>query len=232
MSKIITIHRLGVQRNVRVEDQDYDQLKLYKWYVTGNGYARSSSGIYMHRLLMNTPQGMDTDHINGDRLDNRRINLRVCTHKQNSANSGKYIVNKSGAIGVYWDIVAKRWIANIHLAGKSVHIGSFSSLDCATAARDSVALAARGEYARLNTGGQKLESFLDPFNLIKTYQTPKLAESGYLGVYSTRNKWRVKYKSAGAAVNIGSFNDPHEAAYVYNQIALQLDGDNARLNIL
>lgn len=81
--------KLTQNKTVKVDDSDYQWLNQYKWYFHVQGYAvRKSKGkaILMHRLIMNTPEGMDTDHINRDKLDNRRENLRVCTHAENMRN--------------------------------------------------------------------------------------------------------------------------------------------------
>jgi hypothetical protein len=81
----------------------------------------------MHRVILNTPDGMKTDHINNDKLDNRRCNLRVCTDAQNMRNRGKQANNTSGYKGVFWSIPAGRWRAQIRLNRKSIHLGLFYS---------------------------------------------------------------------------------------------------------
>lgn len=231
MSRIITILRLGIPYDVLVDDLDYKPLASIRWSISGHGYARTSSGIYMHRLIMDTPQCMATDHINGNRLDNRRSNLRVCTHKQNSMNTGRHKDNKSGAVGVYWNSSTRRWIAVIQLSGKSTYIGSFRSIEDAIVARDKVAVAARGSYARLNNH-EKSKVCDDPMTLIAGYRAKIKPSSGYRGVYPARNKWRVRYDARGIRVNIGPFDDPLDAAYVYDQIVLQIAGDQVNLNVL
>src|SRR5215210_3970379 len=79
-----------------LDDEDYKKLNGQKLCFTnvGKGYAiiqdaNTKQRINLHRFIMNTPTGMDTDHINGDTLDNRRQNLRICTHQQNIANRQK-----------------------------------------------------------------------------------------------------------------------------------------------
>ena len=80
-----------------VDDEDYDDLNKFKWYPWKNNQGRHIHYVYrcggrknsitMHQQLMNTPVGMHTDHINGNGLDNRRMNLRVVSPKENSRNS-------------------------------------------------------------------------------------------------------------------------------------------------
>ena len=70
----------------KVDVSDFDYLSQWKWKLHKNGYAYRNSrhgNIYMHRLILNPPNGLETDHINLDRLDNRRENLRAVTHAEN-----------------------------------------------------------------------------------------------------------------------------------------------------
>lgn len=105
--------------------------------------------VLMHRLIARTPDGMVTDHINGDSLDNRRANLRIATSSQNRANSAG---NHRGAgktsrfKGVAWDAASGRWHAKIH--GRS--LGRYVLEEDAASAYDVAALAAWGEFAYLN----------------------------------------------------------------------------------
>lgn len=83
---------LTQDKYAQIDPEDYKALSQFKWHVTKEGYAARSQGYgttYMHRLIMNTPDGMHTDHINHDRLDNRKANLRVCTHAENLQNQRK-----------------------------------------------------------------------------------------------------------------------------------------------
>ena len=73
-----------------VSDEDFERVNQFKWIRNKYGYAARTTytdGVKgymnMHRFIMGTPQGMDTNHINTDRLDNRRSNYRVCTRSQN-----------------------------------------------------------------------------------------------------------------------------------------------------
>lgn len=75
-------------RTVRVDDNDFDWLNSYRWSVT-LWYAATTIGgrsVYMHRLIMDPPEGLVVDHRNGDGLDDRRSNLRIVTRSENSRN--------------------------------------------------------------------------------------------------------------------------------------------------
>ena len=101
--------------SVIVDDADYAELSQYSWHHSAQGYAARRSGkiILMHRQILNSQPGQHTDHINRNRLDNRRSNLRICTLAQNNRNqkptggSSKYkgvsIHNPSkGRKAIYW----------------------------------------------------------------------------------------------------------------------------------
>ena len=103
----------------------------------------------LHSLLMKPPNGFVVDHINGDTLDNRRNNLRVCTNKQNVRNMRKHR-GTSKYKGVRWAAHAKQWAAVISPNGKTYHLGySKDERDCAVM-YDIAAQLFYGPYARLN----------------------------------------------------------------------------------
>lgn len=135
-----------------VDEDDYDMLAAYKWHVTFYGYARhhSREAIWMHRLILNAPANKQVDHINGNRLDNRKENLRLCSNRLNTANQGIKSNNTSGYKGVTWDKRKKKWMAQYTLDYKHYFIGYFDNLIEAAKAYDSKALEVWGEYARVN----------------------------------------------------------------------------------
>ena len=104
----------------------------------------------MHRLIMQAIDGQYVDHINGDGLDNRRENLRICTHAQNMQNQMPVRLGTSKYKGVSWDKVAKKWAAHINLDGKPKKLGRFVAEEDAAKAYDSAAIEHYGEYARPN----------------------------------------------------------------------------------
>jgi len=154
---------------VLVDAEDYEFLNQWKW-KEHSGTAQRNKHIatigdwkdgkrkdvcvLMHRVIMDAPEGMDVDHINGNRLDNRRANLRVCSHAQNRANSKTPVTNKSGYKGVSWCKRDSRWIAFITSNGKSKNLGRFLDIVEAAKAYNRAALSMFGEYARLNEIGE------------------------------------------------------------------------------
>ena len=115
-----------------------------------NGYLRvaiNSKSYLVHRIVweMNNgkiPDGMQIDHINHDRTDNRLCNMRLVTGKVNAYNQSLRKNNTSGVCGVSWDSKRKKWVANIKVNGKFVNLGRFDDRESAAIARAS----AENEY--------------------------------------------------------------------------------------
>lgn len=104
----------------------------------------------LHRVLLDFPYGNDVDHISGDKLDNRRANLRVCTHRENMRNQKMRNTNTSGYMGVSYLRCAGKYEAYVHCDGKKHYLGLFASPREAALARDRAARTLFGQYARLN----------------------------------------------------------------------------------
>jgi len=131
--------KLSQNKFALVDDEDFDWLNQWRWWINDNGYAIRSvwkgKKIRMHRLINQTPEGADTDHINRNKIDNRRGNLRTVTRSQNNMNTGLWKHNTSGVKGVTWDKFRYKWIAQIHIKGKHIHLGRYEELDSAKLAR-------------------------------------------------------------------------------------------------
>ena len=120
----------------------------YYAYRTVYGENRVQSTIAMHRLVVGVEAGnpLVVDHINGDGLDNRRVNLRLCESAQNTQNSRMYRNNTSGFKGVY--LRQGKWAARISVGGKRIELGSFDNPDDAGEAYTKAAKIHHGEFAR------------------------------------------------------------------------------------
>lgn len=137
-----------------VDEADFTSVRAHQWSWSG-GYAvgrilidgewRSTS---IHRFLMGPGPGQQCDHISGDKLDNRRANLRLCTVSQNVCNRPAQSNNWSGLKGVSY--VRGSWIARIGLNRKRYHIGCYRTATEAARAYDARAKELHGEFARLN----------------------------------------------------------------------------------
>lgn len=124
MKNIKLINNKGI---ALVNDEDFDYLNQWSWHLSKKMYAANKSRIYMHRLIMETPKGYVTDHINRNTLDNRRVNLRIITNSQNLMNREKSKKNTSGYKGVTWNKERNKWKAQIGFNNKNIFIGRFST---------------------------------------------------------------------------------------------------------
>lgn len=120
----------------------------------GHAYAQRSvtvdrvtRAILMHRLIMECPQGMVIDHINGNGLDNRRANLRICTHNDNMKNQVVHRINRLQAKGVWLPKGRSRYRAAITFNGRKIRLGSYDTVEEAAAAYKGAAKALGGEFA-------------------------------------------------------------------------------------
>lgn len=139
----------NVVGGVWVDDDDFERLAIWRWSLNGRGYAQASGGRFLHRVVMQAACGQYVDHINGDKLDCRKSNLRLCDCSQNRANAAKtQIVTSSQFKGVYR--VGERWRAHIGKYGRTITIGVFDDEIAAARAYDEHALIQFGEFARLN----------------------------------------------------------------------------------
>jgi hypothetical protein len=143
-----------------VDDEDYAVLSRHKWSACPRGYARrrlknneNPTGkfqlVYMHRVLMQLTafDGKQVDHIDGNKANNRRSNLRLCNPSQNHANVGPNKRNKSGYKGVCFHKRFNKWTASIAADGKIKHLGYFSTPEAANTAYCDAAKIYQGEFA-------------------------------------------------------------------------------------
>ena len=123
------------------------------WLLNKGGYPliwMDGKRQLLHRVITKAPNGMEVDHINGNVLDCRLSNLRVCSRGENLRNRGAYKNNSSGRKGVSWSPWANKWRAEIRLDRKGIHIGYFTCLEAAADAYDKAALELHGDFARTN----------------------------------------------------------------------------------
>lgn len=132
-----------------VDDEDYPVLSRWKWVRDNSGYAGSGALGRMHRVVMGAHKRFVIDHINGNKLDNRKENLRFCTRAQNSLNIGPRNGRKYKNVS---QTPSGRWRATVfHFREKKTkHIGTFDTEIEAAKAYNAAAIEYHGEYAYLN----------------------------------------------------------------------------------
>jgi hypothetical protein len=132
--------------------EDIEKAKQYKWYQHSNGYVVYKSDkeiIYLHRLIMSPQSNMVIDHINGNTLDNRKINLRICTQQQNLINKEIQSNNTSKVTGVHWNKTYYKWQAYINLNSKKKNLGYYDNKEDAIKARIEAEVKYFGEFSRI-----------------------------------------------------------------------------------
>ncbi|RAK52107.1 AP2/ERF family transcription factor [Phenylobacterium deserti] len=142
-----------------VDDADFDWLSQWKWMCSNGGravrgprgeerYPKRHRLIMMHRQLLQAPDGLEVDHIDGDPLNNQRSNLRLCTHQQNMKNRSGYRSDKLK--GAFFNRSIGRWQAVIVCDGRRHYLGTFGAELDAALAYDKAARELHGAFARLN----------------------------------------------------------------------------------
>ncbi len=155
-----------------VDDADYRWLAQWDWRFSSAGYAlrtiyphNKRRDIQMHRVIMDAQRGQLVDHINGNRLDNRRCNLRLVSRSQNQWNRRKNRKGSSPYKGVSYH--RKGWHARIRWHRRRLHLGYYDTPEMAARVYDATARHLFGEYALLNfprdSVSPDLEALLDRF---------------------------------------------------------------------
>lgn len=155
MAKLIPLSK---GQHAIVDDADYEWLSQWKWCLhASRGYAVRNvkengkcKTILMHALILGTPKGLETDHSNQNRLDNRRRNLRIATRGENQRNKGKRCDNTSGFAGVYFDRSRGKFSAEIHVDRKKNFLGRFATAIEASAAYVRASVDLHGDFSPFN----------------------------------------------------------------------------------
>ena len=248
--RLIPLHgKHGEGKFAKVSPEDYEWLNQWRWSVSASGYAiRYASTaervvgvtktVYMHREVLGTPAGMDTDHANHNKLDNTRENIRVCTRMQNSRNMRRKRQSDftTSYRGVTWRPRAKRWVAHISVGGKPVFLGKYLSDELAARAYDSAVLHESGEFAITNFSDSKPLA-IDTIREAAGVRWLVGRSSVYRGVTWARGDcraWRAVLHLTHPAktIHLGYFSTEVEAARAYDRgiLAASKRKSSAKLN--
>ena len=104
----------------KIDNEDVEKVRKYKWYIDKNGYIKTgvNNKIFLHRYIMNCPDELVVDHINHDKTDNRKCNLRICSVSENNMNS-KMKNNKLGIRNIFYSKKDKCYVCKIKKNGKT-----------------------------------------------------------------------------------------------------------------
>ena len=135
----------------KIDDEDFERIANHNWWLLKGGYAYSQTckngkrtTLLMHRLVTQAPKGVEVDHINGNVLDNRKANLRLCSRSQNCSHRRSFGKLK----GLYWSKNA--WQAQIKNDKQHVYLGRYKDKIEAARAYDKAALELFGSFANIN----------------------------------------------------------------------------------
>lgn len=118
-----------------IDVEDINKCKKYKWSFNGNYVSSRNGNLLLHRYIMNCNDEKYIDHINKNKLDNRKCNLRICTNQENSFNKNINLRTKSGLMGVFWSNRYKKWEIQISIDGKNIYITRTKNINEAIAIR-------------------------------------------------------------------------------------------------
>lgn len=191
-----------------VDDGDYEWLMQWKWCYNSQ-YARRDvrrTAVWMHRLILGDAltDELICDHINRDKLDNRRSNLRAVTHSQNMKNRTCFKTKRF--LGVFKNGI--NFMSMIGIPERDIYLGTFKSEEDAALAYNRAAKIHHGEFANLNNVVD------DGRELISGHA---IGRSGFRGVTKDRNTWRAEATVSGKKKYLGNFATPEEASNAYQQ---------------
>lgn len=124
-------------KEVLIDKEDYEKIKNKRWY-SSNNYCSDNKGLFLHRFIMKAKKGQIVDHINGNKLDNRKSNLRFVTKSQNAQNRK--------CKGITYDKTRKKWSVYIVANKKRYYIGRYETECEALEARKQAEIKYQGEY--------------------------------------------------------------------------------------
>ncbi len=142
-----------------VDDEDFGRVMQYRWYANcSHGkvyyavrcvYTPHRATIRLHRFILDAPPDKEVDHVSGDPLDNRRCNLRLCSHAENTRNSRKLRQDTSSQFkGVSWYKPLCKWLAQICVDHRKLNLGYFDSEEDAYAAYCTASAKYHREFGR------------------------------------------------------------------------------------
>jgi len=148
---VIYDRKQNEKARVKIDLEDIGKVSVFKWHMSARGYIQTNSQnkLKLHRLINSTPEGLFTDHINGDKLDNRKCNLRTATRSQNGMNRCLHSNNTSGVTGVYLEKNTGLWRVSIKVNSELIIIGRFSVKADAIKARRAAEMEYFGEFRRV-----------------------------------------------------------------------------------
>ena len=215
-----------------VSEEDYEELSKYSWHETELGYIKgtvNNKKVTMHRFLMKATKDQLVDHINNDRADNRRENLRFCDASQNAHNK-KINPNKTSSKfrGVYYNKNTKKYFSKITVKSKVITIGTFATELFVAEAYDMYVVHNKMDFCTLNfeenREGYMVKEFVEP----QTTHEKKASE--YYGVCKAVDKFRASICIDYKCIKIYHSSDELECANKYDEYVVKNNIPGKKLN--
>lgn len=223
-----------------VDDVDFERISKHRWtafrqkhpdgstrgwYAVRNVRSGGKSKLHMmHRVILGADGETFVDHVNGNGIDNRRCNLRLCTVSQNAHNMAPLLRGSSPYKGVTWHKTEGRWAAQIKSHGRHIHLGLYDDEVAAAHIYDRAARSLFGEFARANfehDDPSVTDSRRVPASKLRGVTIPKPERP---------SPWVASIRINGKSVYLGAYRTEQEAAMAYDAAALAAHGERARLN--
>ncbi|WP_339193886.1 HNH endonuclease [Paenibacillus sp. FSL K6-1122] len=235
--KVINVNNF----HINIDDEDYDFItNFYDVSINKDGYPYCSPkkkykhkqiGLYsksLHKILImpeGRGRGIVVDHIDGNKLNNQKCNLRICTHAENMRNRKTNTNSKQRFKGIFWKENMQKYEVKIYLDTKCTYIGAFTSEIAAANAYNYWAIKYHGDFARLND-----VEFMEK-EIWESYSARHNKSSMYRGVSKTyKGLYSAKIYHNKENVVVGEFETEYEAARAYDLKAIELKGVKAKVN--
>lgn len=112
-----------------IDIEDIEKIEKYKWTFNGQYVKNEANNIYLHRYILDYYGDEDIDHINRNKLDNRKANLRIVSHENNSHNKSIQNNNTTDFIGIIYDKTRNKWRVEIMYQSKKIYLGRFNDIE-------------------------------------------------------------------------------------------------------
>jgi hypothetical protein len=237
-------YAVGKYSHTMVDDEDYEELLKYGWYIHRSKRKRvktdslyeyysvvaklNGKQIKMSRMLMDYPIHK-IDHKDHNPLNNQKYNLRIATNSQNGANKYTSIGSSSNYLGVYFHTQKQQWMVALTKNQERIHIGVYNSEIQAAEIYDIAALKYHGDFANLNFP-ENIGKYKTKLNCDNPYGKRKTS-SNYNGVcFSKRDKLWVVNLTIRKIKYYASFKNELEAAKCYDLYLIKYNGNIKKLN--
>ena len=160
----------------QMDETDYETHFKNKTFYTCNGYVMSKNQLVSRVIMECIDPGLQVDHVDHDKFDNRKSNLRIATPSQNAYNKTVYKNNESGYTGCHFYKPSGKWMAYLSVSGKRKHLGYFEKLEDAYTAYVGASKALHGEFAPQRVKDMDVEPLVPQ---PKVYKSPPWSRENY-----------------------------------------------------